>query len=241
MSNHDVLRTDNVLVRVMSLEQDTSTEWHHHTEVTDYFVCLSGVIKVETRDPDEHVVLLPGQRTEAKPLQVHRVSNLYQDTSEYLLLQGVGRYDFIVAGDNGNIDVTWDNANIKLEDIRNISSRDKDIYKLHTDGKSKSEISNTYDISTDRVSQICKQLAEYKQSYPPLKNLLSVRSQNILIKHFDDGHILEHPEKIISNLTPVTLLRIKNIGRIYYTEIINAFIKLGYIKPNDKWFKESRI
>jgi hypothetical protein len=94
-----------------------------------------------------------------------------------------------------------------------------------------------YDISVDRVNQICKKLTEYKLSYPPLKNLLSVRSQNILIKHFDDKQILEHSDKIIGNLTPSTLLGIRNIGRICYTEIIEAFIKLGYLKQDDKWFR----
>ena len=237
MSNTEIIKTDDVLVRIMVLSKDGSTEWHYHTEVTDCFVCLYGVIKVETRDPDGQVVLIPGQRTEARPLQVHRVSNIYKDKSEYLLVQGVGTYDFIEASDCKNANCTY-STNIKIEDIRNISSRDKDIYKLHTDGKSKYEISNIYDISVDRVSHICKQLAEYKLSYPPLKNLLSVRSQNILIKYFDDKQILEHPEKIISNLTPTSLLGIKNIGRICYTEIIEAFTKLGYIKQYDKWYRQ---
>ena len=45
MSSHDVIRTDNVLVRVMELDHGASTKWHYHTEVTDYFVCLNGAIK----------------------------------------------------------------------------------------------------------------------------------------------------------------------------------------------------
>jgi quercetin dioxygenase-like cupin family protein len=95
MNNHDIVRTDNVLVRVMGLDQDASTEWHYHTEVTDYFVCLNGAIKIEVNYPDESIILHPGQRAEVKPPQVHRVLNSYPDKSEYMLVQGVGKYDFI--------------------------------------------------------------------------------------------------------------------------------------------------
>ena len=233
MSNTEIIKTGNVLIRIMELEIGSSTEWHHHTEVTDHFVCLTGIIKIETRD-DGQVVLLPGQRADVKPLQIHRVLNVYQDKSEYMLVQGVGIYDFVKALESNNSN----SSKIELQDINNISSRDKDIYKLHSSGISNSEISKTYNISADRVIQICKKLAEYKQHYPPLKNLLSVRTQNILVKHFKDNNILEHPGIIISELTPKNLLSIKNIGRICYTEIIEALTKIGYLKHNDSWLKK---
>ena len=233
MSNTEIIKTGNVLIRIMELEIGSSTEWHHHTEVTDHFVCLTGIIKIETKD-DGQVVLLPGQRADVKPLQIHRVLNAYQDKSEYMLVQGVGIYDFVKALESNNSN----SSKIELQDINNISSRDKDIYKLHSSGISNSEISKTYNISADRVIQICKKLAEYKQHYPPLKNLLSVRTQNILVKHFKDNNILEHPGIIISELTPKNLLSIKNIGRICYTEIIEALTKIGYLKHNDSWLKK---
>lgn len=94
MNNQDIIRTDNVLVRVMKLAKDASTGWHYHTEVSDHFVCLNGVVQVEARNPDELVILHPGQRAEIKPPQVHRVINTHTDKSEYLLIQGVGIYDF---------------------------------------------------------------------------------------------------------------------------------------------------
>jgi quercetin dioxygenase-like cupin family protein len=95
MSNDPIIRTDNVLVRIMVLGKDSSTDWHYHSRVGDFFVCLSGAIKLETTNPDETMILLPGQRAEVKPQQVHRVSNIHNDQSEYLLVQGVGEYDFV--------------------------------------------------------------------------------------------------------------------------------------------------
>jgi quercetin dioxygenase-like cupin family protein len=99
MDNHEILKTDNVLVRIMELGKDGSTEWHHHTEVADFFVCLKGAVRVETRDPEQKTVLLPGQHTRVIPAQVHRVVNLGESRSDYLLIQGVGVYDFCVEED----------------------------------------------------------------------------------------------------------------------------------------------
>ena len=95
MKNREVVRTDSVLVREMVLEMDASTEWHHHSEVADYFVCLTGVVRVETQTLDTIFTLHPGQTAEVKPLQVHRVVNIHDGRSEYLLVQGIGKYDFI--------------------------------------------------------------------------------------------------------------------------------------------------
>jgi quercetin dioxygenase-like cupin family protein len=94
MPNREIIKTDNVQVRIMELEKDGSTEWHFHTEVRDFFVCLKGMIQVETRNPDRKTLLTPGQQAEVAPLKVHRVLNATEEKAEYLLVQGVGSYDF---------------------------------------------------------------------------------------------------------------------------------------------------
>jgi quercetin dioxygenase-like cupin family protein len=94
MSIREIIKTENVSVRVMELEAGAANEWHHHSQVTDYFVGMTGVIQVETRDPAESVRLLPGQLAEVGPSTVHRVNNVGAEKAEYLLVQGVGLYDF---------------------------------------------------------------------------------------------------------------------------------------------------
>lgn len=94
MSNSEIIKTENVLVRVMELEKHAATDWHFHTEVADFIVCLRGVIQVETKNPDGSTPLHPGQRAEVSPMKVHRVINVCDDKAEYLLVQGVGSYDF---------------------------------------------------------------------------------------------------------------------------------------------------
>jgi mannose-6-phosphate isomerase-like protein (cupin superfamily) len=94
MSRHEIIKTGDVSVRIMELAKDAATDWHYHTEVEDFFVCLTGMVVVETRTPAGKTTLGPGQRTEVGPGKVHRVVNISSEKSEYLLVQGVGVYDF---------------------------------------------------------------------------------------------------------------------------------------------------
>ena len=94
MGNSDIIRTADVLIREMELAEEAATEWHFHSEVADYFVCLEGRVQVATRNPDSVRLLEPGQRCSVSPGLVHRVVNLDKGMSKYLLVQGVGRYDF---------------------------------------------------------------------------------------------------------------------------------------------------
>lgn len=94
MGNTDIIRTDEVMVREMKLANGATTEWHFHSQVHDYFVCLEGKVLVETKNPGRTLVLEPGQRCQVAPGVVHRVVNSAVGISKYLLVQGVGKYDF---------------------------------------------------------------------------------------------------------------------------------------------------
>ena len=97
MSRHEevLLRTADVLVRVLFLGPGDAVPWHAHTEVEDLVVCLSGRIEVRHRNPDEVAVLSPGERTRTESGRAHQVSNPDTSDSSYLLIQGVGTYDFL--------------------------------------------------------------------------------------------------------------------------------------------------
>ena len=91
-----ILETGNVRVRVMVLEAREATAWHFHSEITDRMFCLQGLIAVEYQDPRESVELACGERCEVAVKRVHRVINVLHETAKYLLVQGVGHYDFNV-------------------------------------------------------------------------------------------------------------------------------------------------
>jgi len=91
-----ILETGNVQVRIMVLEANEVTAWHFHSEVTDRMLCLEGLVSVEYQDPRESIELACGERCEVAVTRAHRVVNMTPETAKYLLVQGVGCYDFNV-------------------------------------------------------------------------------------------------------------------------------------------------
>lgn len=91
-----IIRTDDVCVRVVGMAPGGAGPWHFHTEVVDNMFCLTGIIAVCLRDPDEEIHLNPGHRLEVLPGRAHRVVNSGAGPATYLLVQGVGKYDFNV-------------------------------------------------------------------------------------------------------------------------------------------------
>ena len=89
-----IIMTENVRVRQMSLNEGDATPWHYHTQVVDNIICLQGAVEVQVRDPDLQFPLTPGKRCEVLTERVHRVINVGQGQATYLLVQGIGEYDF---------------------------------------------------------------------------------------------------------------------------------------------------
>lgn len=79
----------------MHLAPGEATAWHRHSAVDDYFVCLKGKIRVEIRGEELPAPLEPGETARVAVGLTHRVSNSAGGASQYLLVQGVGPYDFL--------------------------------------------------------------------------------------------------------------------------------------------------
>jgi len=92
-----VMQTPDLRVAEYVLQPGDSLSWHHHSEVSDRFYCLEGLISVELRDPPQKTLLRPGEACTVPPKVVHRTGNAAGGVSRYLLIQGVGRYDFVKA------------------------------------------------------------------------------------------------------------------------------------------------
>ena len=91
-----IIQTDNVKVRIIELQAGESGPFHHHTEITDNMFGISGEIIVSITSPTERIILKPGVHCKIEPGRVHSVTNNLKSTvSKYLLVQGVGTYDFI--------------------------------------------------------------------------------------------------------------------------------------------------
>ena len=94
----EIAKTDTLRVRIMSLDPRELADWHYHTEVTDDIFCLTGTILVRTKEPDEENKLTPGRRCRINTGRIHQLENLGEDEAHYLLVQGIGKYDFNIVG-----------------------------------------------------------------------------------------------------------------------------------------------
>jgi quercetin dioxygenase-like cupin family protein len=69
--------------------------WHYHNNVHDTFYVLEGTIRVFLQQPKEEVRLSRGQTFSVHPKRPHLVTNAGDSSAVFLVLQGVGEYDFV--------------------------------------------------------------------------------------------------------------------------------------------------
>lgn len=92
---HVVAKGADLLVREYTLDPGEKIPWHRHSEVTDHYYGLEGRVVVETRAPAARHELGAGQSATVTPATVHQVSNPAKSPCRFLLIQGVGKYDFV--------------------------------------------------------------------------------------------------------------------------------------------------
>lgn len=92
-----IMETGDLRVARLTLAPHGLIPWHRHSAIADHFVCLRGRIEIETRDPADRAVLAPGEEFQAEAGTPHQVRNLGAEPACYLIVQGVGTYDRIVA------------------------------------------------------------------------------------------------------------------------------------------------
>ncbi|HET7201232.1 MAG TPA: cupin domain-containing protein [Burkholderiales bacterium] len=92
-----VAKGSDVLVREYTLDPGEAIPWHRHSEVADTYYGLEGVVLVETRDPPARHEVRAGQSAKVTPPSPHHVSNPGREPCRFLLVQGVGNYDFVKA------------------------------------------------------------------------------------------------------------------------------------------------
>ncbi len=92
-----IAETPDLRVQILTLANDQEIPWHHHTAVTDTFACLEGPMVVKTRTEDHE--LQPGGSCAVPPNTAHQVSGKNGGRCRFVLVQGVGKYDYVPAED----------------------------------------------------------------------------------------------------------------------------------------------
>jgi quercetin dioxygenase-like cupin family protein len=90
-----LVQTADVRIVEYTLRPGDGNPWHYHSEVSDRVYCLEGLIGVSIQQPSKKLVLRPGESYEIAPNTVHYVENAGDGISRYLLIQALGKYDFI--------------------------------------------------------------------------------------------------------------------------------------------------
>lgn len=89
-----IVESPDVRVTLMTLAPGEATPWHRHTVVADTTFRLDGEVEVQAKEPEEAIRLMPGQPCRMEPGRPHRVANAGSGPCRFLLVQGVGPYDF---------------------------------------------------------------------------------------------------------------------------------------------------
>jgi len=69
--------------------------WHSHTRIQDTFYVLEGKVRIFLRDPKEDVTLGPGETCAVRAGRPHLVTNPGSSSATFLVLQGLGEYDYV--------------------------------------------------------------------------------------------------------------------------------------------------
>ncbi|HXM80767.1 MAG TPA: cupin domain-containing protein [Burkholderiales bacterium] len=79
----------------IQLSKTQKVPWHFHNNVQDTFYVLKGNLRLFLQDPKEEVRLAPGEIYSVKPRRPHLVTNGGEGSATFLVLQGIGEYDFV--------------------------------------------------------------------------------------------------------------------------------------------------
>ena len=69
--------------------------WHYHNNIQDTFYVIEGHLRLFMRDPAEEVRLGLGETYSVRPGRPHMVTNGGDSSATFLVLQGVGEYDYV--------------------------------------------------------------------------------------------------------------------------------------------------
>lgn len=98
---HRVAETPDYCITEYKVRPGQQSPWHSHTATTDLFYVLHGRLDIWLAAPDEVVPLRAGQSLQVASGRVHRFTageageEGEAGGAHYLLIQGVGKPDFI--------------------------------------------------------------------------------------------------------------------------------------------------
>jgi mannose-6-phosphate isomerase-like protein (cupin superfamily) len=90
-------------IQELQISPTQQVPWHYHNNVQDTFYVLTGTIRIFMQDPKEEVRLSPGETYAVRPKRAHLVTNAGDSSATFLVLQGIGEYDFMPMTRRGGV------------------------------------------------------------------------------------------------------------------------------------------
>jgi quercetin dioxygenase-like cupin family protein len=82
-------------VSELQISPTQQVPWHFHSKINDTFYVLEGSIRIFAREPKEEVRLNVGETYTVVAGRPHLVVNAGDRSATFLILQGVGEYDYV--------------------------------------------------------------------------------------------------------------------------------------------------
>ena len=82
-------------IQELQISKTQRVPWHYHNNVQDTFYVLKGNLRIFLQDPKEEARLAPGETLTVQARRPHLVTNGGEESATFLVLQGIGEYDFV--------------------------------------------------------------------------------------------------------------------------------------------------
>lgn len=86
-------------VRLLTLLEGQNVPWHYHNNITDTFFCRRGPMRILTRSPEASHTLCDGDMLAVSPGTPHFVEASSAAGCDFMIIQGVGEYDYVPVTD----------------------------------------------------------------------------------------------------------------------------------------------
>ncbi len=94
-----IMKGSDVQARLFTLAPGDTIPWHFHQMSADHYFILEGALTIKTRNPKKTRTIVVGSDYRIVPGTAHLITNRSVADCRFLLLQGVGKYDWVKVAD----------------------------------------------------------------------------------------------------------------------------------------------
>ena len=94
-----IMMGSDVQARLFTLAPGETIPWHFHRTAADHYFVLEGALTVLIREPEQSLTIGAGRDFRIMPGTAHLIGNRSTADCRFLLLQGVGKHDWVKLGE----------------------------------------------------------------------------------------------------------------------------------------------